>query len=330
MKDAQLKYTINSDHNLQLIIREKYGIVTSNCFLLLNELSEVYLIETESVNYIFKIYWAMHTHLEMVKGEVELLNSLHDKGARISYPIKSQSDSYIIQFQSVNGDAYGVLYFCAEGRVVFYMDEEQVAAVAREIATMHNITSGLHLAHERNHLNIDDLLFQPLIEIKAAFIERPEDYAFLVDISNKVKVKLKDIDFKQCSYGYCHYDLLPNNFHFNDSNQVTFFDFELSGEGLLINDLVSFNAHYFLQLMHGRITFEEANRAFFLLIKNYTKVRPINSVEIEVFPYFGFAFWVFHIAFDIRHFSERKYTGYLDDNMSYIRKWVEWYLKDKL
>ncbi|MET1055805.1 MAG: phosphotransferase [Pedobacter sp.] len=330
METTKAQYTIISDHNLQQIIQDTYGITPINCLLLMNELSEVYMIETKSLKYILKIYSAMHTNPEEVSAEIELLNCLHEGGVSVSYPIKNNKGSDIIFFESQKGSAFGVLYSCAPGQVSYYMNEEQVAAVAREIASMHNITARLQLKHKRRPLSIDNLLFNSLEKIKTAFADLHEDYNYLIRLSERIKMKLMDIDLDQCSYGYCHYDLLPHNFHFDEHGHVTFFDFELCGEGYLINDLVSFYAHYFLQLMHSRITHEEANRAFFLLIKNYTKVRPLTSIEIEVFPYFGFAFWIYHIAFDYKHFADRSHPGYLQDQVSYIRKWTEWYLQDKL
>jgi hypothetical protein len=150
----------------------------------MNELSEVYMIETKSLKYILKIYSAMHTNPEEVSAEIELLNCLHEGGVSVSYPIKNNKGSDIIFFESQRGSAFGVLYSCAPGQVSYYMNEEQV--------------------------------------------------------------------------------------------------------------------------------------------------RPLTSVEIEVFPYFGFAFWIYHIAFDYKHFADRSHPEYLQDQVSYIRKWTEWYLQDKV
>jgi Ser/Thr protein kinase RdoA (MazF antagonist) len=316
-----------SRFDLKRKINELYKINATNCHLLLDSLSEVYLIETKSSKYILKLYSQLHTNATEVKGEIELLNKLHQRAVNVAYPIRAKNGRQLFHLTRQQGSAiYAVLYSCAIGNVFYQMTEKQVAAVSREIATMHNITEGLQLKNQRKRLNLDNLLISPIVKIKGAFQDLPQEYQFLCEMAKKMKEKIDLADLNQCSYGYCHYDLLPNNFHFDDEDKVTFFDFELSGEGYLINDLVSFYAHYFLQVVHGRITQQEAKRAFFLLIKNYTKIRPLTTTELEVFPYFGFAFWIFHMAFDLEHFTDRSHAGYLQQQVAYIRSWIEWYI----
>lgn len=326
MKIIQKYDSLLSSDVLEDILQENYGFYQMNCRLLVHSISDIYILENELSKYIFKVYQDKHIKLEQIKGEVELLNILHQRKAKTSYPIADKKGKQIQIFNTDEGLYYGVLYSYAQGKVCFDMSDQQLATVGKEMAAIHNITSGLKLKHQREELNFNTLLLEPIRKIKPAFRELEDEYNYLRETTTMVMNKLEQLDLSSFSYGYCHYDLLPVNFHFEDNGNITFFDFGNAGKGYLINDLISVYAHYFLQIMLGKIGQNEANYAFLVLIRNYCKIRPLFDTELKGFPYFGFAFWLYYIAFDYEHFDDRSGTDYLRQQTGWIKNWVDWYI----
>lgn len=326
MRIFQDQDSILSAQVLKENLQDNYGFHNMDCRLLLHSINDVYILESESLKYIFKIYQEIHRRLEEVKGEVELLNILHHQHAKISYPIADIKGRQIQYFNTNNGLCYGVLFSYAKGEVCFNMNDQQLATVGREMAAIHNITSGLKLKHQREEFNMNTLLLEPIKKLKPAFIELEDEYNYLREAASMVKARLEKLDFSTFSYGYCHYDLLPANFHFEDDENITFFDFDHAGKGYLINDLVSFYAHYFLQMMFGREAQDGANHALNIFIENYCKIRSLSQAEIKGIPYFGFAFWLYYMAFDYKHFNDRSESGYLKQQTQWIKNWIDWYI----
>lgn len=139
--------------------------------------------------------------------------------------------------------------------------------------------------------------------------------------------KLKQLDTSQFSYGYCHYDFFPKNFHLDESNQITFFDFDFAGKGFLINDLLSFYIHYFLEVTYNKISREAGDRSFAVFLKSYRQTRKISAAEMEALPYLGFAFWIFYMGFHYENFDDWSNifftTKFIKDRVALIKKWMD-------
>jgi len=327
MKTVTAGRPIISIQDIQSLVEERYTVEKFACKLYRSTFNYIYLLENSTSKYIFKIRHADSTDLEELKAEIELLAILQLNAVRVAAAIADNTGVYIQYLEHSSGICYGVLYVYAPGITHYYLDEKQVATFAKELAKMHNITAGLQLNSKKKEYNLDTLFTYPLAKIIVACTGIYEDLTWLNEMSALARDKLAQFFQDNMSYGYCHFDLLPTNFHFDEDGQIMFYDFELSGKGHLINDLVSFYSHYFLLIIHNQGTREEADRAFFLLVKNYTKIRPITSIEMGAFPYLGFAFWIFHLSHEYVKNNFVLEPEYLKQRLLIIKTWVNWYLQ---
>lgn len=315
---------------LKTHLAQAYGLAIDNCKLLVRNVSDTYLLEGVNDKYIFKIYRNNHRKFEEICAEVELLNELYVNGAKVAYPIVASDGSQIQSFNAAEGIRYGVLFSYAKGEVVLNLSPEQLTALGREMAFIHNITAGVILKNPRREYSISTMLLQPIKMVEPAFESIKTDYNYLRETSEKVAKRIQQLDLTHFSYGYCHYDFLPKNFHFKDSN-VTFFDFDFVGKGYLINDIASFYIHYFLEVYYGKMTQEEADNCFAIFVKSYREVRPLTEEELDAIPYFGFAFWIFYMGFHYENFDDWSniFFGpkFLKERTALIKKWVDWYIK---
>jgi Ser/Thr protein kinase RdoA (MazF antagonist) len=323
------QYSTLSSKALNNFLSAKYGLKDTNCRLLVHNVSDTYLLENRTEKYIFKIYRDAHRKLDEIKGEAELLTILADKGAKISYPIKDIQGDIIQAFNAAEGTRFGVLFTYARGKVVNAMNDEQLSILGREMAAIHNITSTIELKHKRIEFNIDTTIIEPIKTVKPAFIELDEEYADLTNMSKAVIAKLKELDLTNFSYGYCHYDFLPKNFHFDEDNSITFFDFDFAGRGNLANDIASFYIHYFMDVTYNKITRAEAGRQFNVFVDAYRKVRPLHDDELKAIPYLGFGFWVFYLGFQYENFDDWSsiFFGpkFLKERVALIKKWMAYF-----
>jgi len=324
------QYSLLSAKALKDVIERKYGFHEMSCRLLIHNVSDTYILENQTSRYIFKIYRDAHRKLDEIKGELELLNMLQQGGASVSHPLKDLEGNEIQPFNAAEGTRYGVLFSYAEGEVVGDMTDEQLERVGAEMAKIHQITANLELSYPRGVFNLNTLLTLPMETIKPAFKGLDEEYAYLQQAVNLVFKKMEQMDLPSFGYGYCHYDFLPKNFHFQEDGSITFFDFDFAGKGHLVNDLASFYAHYFMQVLFNRMTQEAADRAFQVFIAGYRKIRPLSEAEVNAIPYFGFAWWIFYFQFHYDHFEDWSnfFFGpkFIKERVGWIKKWMDWYI----
>ncbi|TCC98210.1 phosphotransferase enzyme family protein [Pedobacter psychroterrae] len=324
------QYSLLSAVALKDELEEKYGLSNAICKLLIHNVGDTYLLETLKAKYIFKIYRDSHRKLDEIEGELELLNALHRGGARVAIPIQDLKGNLIQAFNAAEGTRHGVLFTYANGQVIQELNDGQLTTLGREVAIIHGISAKLELSHSRKDFDLNSMVFEPLKQIKPSFKGLEAEYEDLVSMAGQVTEKIVAMDLDSFAKGYCHYDLLPKNFHFDQHGAVTFFDFDFAGKGYLVNDLASFYAHYFLLILHQKISQEEADRAFAVFIKGYRSVRPLSEAEFEAIPYFGFCWWVFYFGFHYDNFDDWSnfFFGprFIKERVGWIRKWFDWYL----
>jgi len=323
------QYSILQSAALNEHIAENYGLSDTKCKLLIHNVSDIYVLESTTEKYIFKIYRDMHRSLDQILGELEILNELKKAGASISYPLTDLSGKQVQQFEAAEGIRNGVLFSYAAGKVILDMNTKQLKTAGREIALIHQHTSTIKLNHFRPEYNNYTTLIGPLTTLAPHFKEMPDEFAWLTATAEKVIAKLSSFDTSSFSVGYCHYDFLPKNFHFDEADKVTFFDFDFAGKGYLVNDLMTLFVHFFLDSEFKRCSPEKAKQDFNTIVEAYREVKHLSDEELAAIPYLGFQFWIFYMEFHYENFDDwsnifltQKYTK---DRVALIKRWMERY-----
>jgi Ser/Thr protein kinase RdoA (MazF antagonist) len=323
------QYSTLSASALAAHVSTEYGLPGLSGRYLLRGVSDTYLLENKQAQYILKIYRAAHRSQAEIAGEVELLAYLQAQGAAVAAPLPAQNGAFLLPLAAAEGERFGVLFTFAPGRVVMDLSDAQLRTVGHEMARLHNLTTGLTLQHARPGYDLETTLRQPLRVLEPAFREYPEGYAELQAIVNQTIAKLEQTDTTAFSHGYCHYDFLPKNFHFDAEDQLTFFDFDFAGPGYLVNDVMTLFVHYFLHRLHAKVSAEEAARAFAVFVAAYREVRPLADAELAAIPYLGIGFWLFYFEFAYRSFDDWSNTffgpRYLRERVGWIKQWAAWY-----
>lgn len=193
-----------------------------------------------------------------------------------------------------------MLFSFARGLVIKGLSKIQLINLGREIARFHNVSSGITNSNVRWDFDIETTINTPLKLLKSGFRDNPEDYTWLLKMSEEVTMKISPLHTAHFPQGYCHFDLLPKNFHFDD-DQITLFDFDFMGYGWLVNDIMTFWQHLMLEVYTNRMTQEAADDAFNTMLKGYLQYRHIGEQELAMIPYLSFGFWLFYMGFHTTH-----------------------------
>lgn len=306
------QYSTLSASALNVTLQQNYALTGTTCRLLIRNVSDTYLIENETEKYIFKIYRDAHRKHAEILAEVELLNILHANGLKVAYPLTNKSGQQLQAFNAAEGTRYGVLFSFAEGEPVYDLSPEHLRTLGHAMAHFHNISSKTKLQYPRHEFTVDTMLRRPVEVVAPAFKNLPEEYIFLKKTAHYVAGKINNLDTSKFSFGYCHYDFLPKNFHFENPYTLTFFDFDFCGWGMLANDVASFYIHYFMETTLNKITRERGDADFQLFIDAYRENRPFTEEELAAVPYLGFAFWVFYLRFQFEHYDDWSNTFFND------------------
>ncbi|MBW3130599.1 phosphotransferase enzyme family protein [Hymenobacter profundi] len=323
------QYSTLSAAALRPYIEQAYGFTGLTCRYLLRGVSDTYVLEGSAAKYILKIYREAHRSLNEIRGEVALLTLLCDNGARVAAPLADAAGEYVQHFAAAEGSRHGVLFAYAEGNSVYAMSDAQLRTVGREMARVHNCTAGLQLPYPRPIYNVATTLTGPLQVLEPSFQAYPEGLTYLRELAAAVERKLAEFDLGAFGYGYCQYDFLPKNFHFDAQDALTFFDFDFAGQGYLVNDVMSFFVHFFLDRYYKGVPPAEAERAFAVFLAGYREVRPLSEAELAAIPYLGVMFWIFYLGFAAENFDDWSnffFTPrYIQERVALIKQWVEWY-----
>ncbi|MEO5909803.1 MAG: phosphotransferase [Pelobium sp.] len=322
------QYSTLSPSALKNYIIENYGFSDLSCRLLIRNVSDTYILENLNEQYIFKIYRDSHRKLEEIKGEVELLNNLKDNKVCVSHPIQNLKGDYLSSFNAIEGTRYGVLFSYAAGSVAINLNPNQLELLGKEMAHFHQISSKITLQHLRKEYNIETTLKAPFANLKPSFIDLADEYAQLSELCEHSVLALQHLQTSSFSTGYCHYDFLPKNFHFNGNHQLTFFDFDFAGKGFLLNDITTFLIHYFLDVTYHKMSNEEALNCFNVFLNSYKQNKMVSDEELKAIPYLGIGFWVFYLNFQYENYDDWSnlfFTPrFIKDRVSLIQKWLDW------
>lgn len=311
-------------------VASQYGLEGISCKFLLRGVSDTYKVEGPAGRYILKIYRDAHRSLDEIKGEIELLNLLRAGGARVSYPIADLKGQQTQRFEAAEGIRHGVLFSYAEGKPMFKPTNKQIVTTAREMARVHDLAASITLQYPRKPYNNETLLLRPIEMLAPAFHELPDEYRYIRNMAQAVMDKLASLHATAFPSGYCHFDFMPKNFHFDENDQLTFFDFDFAGHGALANDVMSYWVHFALNSVLGRGTRAENDQAFNLFIESYRQHRPFSDVETEAIPYLNFCFWIFYLGFHYENFDDFSThffnTGFLRERIALVRKIMDAYI----
>jgi len=293
-------YSTLSPEALATYLGQRYGFAGTKCRFLVRGVGDTYEIGTITGKYILRVYRPSHRTRSHITAEIELLLAAKEAGVSVSYPIADSTGQYLHAFPAPEGERHAVLFSYAPGNSVAILNETQLQSLGHQLARFHVVSSTIQLSDNRWTFDWETTLTKPLSLIKPYFAELPEEYDWWQQAAEKTATHLAQTNTTGFSTGFCHFDLLPKNFHFDGGN-LTLFDFDFFGQGWLINDLMTFRTHLDLDVHFGRQTRAAADQAFDTFLAAYRSIRPLSDAEAAAVPWLGLGWWCFYMDFHSTH-----------------------------
>lgn len=283
-----------------MLVADRYALTGVQCRLLVRGVGDTYEVATSGDRYVLRVYRSSHRSLPQIKAEIELLLALRAAGVSVSYPIPDSPGETIQTLEAAEGKRYAVLFSFAPGEAVSILNEEQLRSLGQAVGRFHTISATIQLSDRRWSYTVDTMLYGPLEQLRGTLSGIPDEYAWWQRASERVAKKLDQLGTEGFTKGYCHFDLLPKNFHF-EGPAVTLFDFDFLGYGWLVNDIMTFWTHLSLDVHFGRLTQEAADTAYATFLDAYQEHRVLSAAELAAVPYLSLGFWGFYMGFHITH-----------------------------
>lgn len=244
------------------------------CRLLHIGLNDTYILNcVDGKPYVMRIYRRGWRTCEDVMYEIDVLLHLKGKGVQVSVPLPRKDGNYVNLLEAPEGPRLMVLFSYAPGVEPTYNEEAEAVQYGKAVARMHTATDDFQSKHHRFSIDADHLVESPLKALKPFLRNRDKDWAYLSELSQKLKSRLHGVPFGSLEKGFCNGDLHGWNAGVGGDGTITLFDFDCCGLGWRSYDMAVFR-------WCARIREKELQR-WPAYLKGYQSCRKLNPVDLE-------------------------------------------------
>jgi len=270
-------------------VQSGYAVGSLNeCALIRTFVSDVYLLAGPDERYVFKIYRPEWRDVPALLWEVDLLTHLSRRGAPVAPAIARRDGRAITAFAAPEGTRHGILFTCAAGEQPLPpFNADLYHRFGRAAALIHQRSEGFVSSYPRHPLDLSLLIDQPLQAIRPFLSHRPADWAYVVNLREKLRAGVLALADEGLDWGICHHDMTLDNVHVTPDGRVIFYDFDSGGpgwrslefQGIYDSALYNQNDHW-AAFLHG-----------------YSEVRQLSRADLAAIPYFvlAYATWGTHM-----------------------------------
>jgi Ser/Thr protein kinase RdoA (MazF antagonist) len=312
-----------SETELGHLITEKYQLNEDfNCKLFRTGVNHTYFISDNETKFVVRVYcYKWRTKIE-IEQELELLILLKNNSLSVSYPIADKKGNLIQEINAPEGIRYVVMFSYAKGEKMRFMSNETCYSIGSLMAKIHNLTETRKL--DRVNYDSEILLNKSYSFLQSFFSEDLDEMKFLKEIGTKISEKLKEANLKENQKGIVHLDIWYDNLSVSNENEITIFDFDNCGNGLLILDVGYFCKQLFF-IESDKNEYELKAKSF---LDGYQKIRHLSENEINLIPEAGASIFVFYLGVQAQRFDWSNIfltENYLKMFVGRIRNWLEYY-----
>lgn len=264
------------------VVRRAYQIGSPDgCTLIRTFINDVYLLAGPTARYVFKVYRPEWRDIPSILWEVDLLDHLARHGAPIAPAVGRSDGRAITTFAAPEGARYGVLFAWAEGvKPAPPFTADLFRRFGRAAALVHERSEGFVSPYPRRPLDFSTLLDGPLRTIEPFLAHRPEDWADVVNLGEKLRSGILTLAAEGLDWGVCHQDMTLDNVHMAPDGRVIFYDFDSGGPGWRS---LEFQGVYDYALSNR-------NNHWDVFLAGYSEVRLLSPTDLAAIPYFVLAY----------------------------------------
>lgn len=268
---------LSSDSVRRLLIQHFDFDQPPQCRFYVLGLHDNYLIDGDNKKFILRIYRNDWRSAEQIGFELDLLSFLGKQQAPVAYPLPTIDNKLAFSIDCPEGKRLAALFPYADGNAPGKdITASQSMMLGSTVAQLHRVTASFSTHHQRPTLDLSYLLDDSIGAI-APFIDT-ENRNYLNSLQKRLHNAIPKIAKDQDTFGICIGDVNATNFHINDQDEITLFDFDQCGYGYRAFEIGKFNASISQTEIKHKVT-----KAF---LEGYDQVRPLSRDEINAIPYF--------------------------------------------
>ncbi|PZU86365.1 MAG: homoserine kinase [Chryseobacterium sp.] len=312
-----------SETELGNFIQEKYDLSENfECKLFRTGVNHTYFLSNTQTKFAVRVYCHQWRTKSEIQEEVELLNLLKTHNLSISFPIPDKEGKFIQEINAPEGLRHVVVFTFAEGEKMRFMTNETCFAIGSLMADIHNITATKKI--ERINYDSDSLLNKPYDYLTSYFHEDLDEMKYLKEIRSKISKNFAKNALSENQKGIVHLDIWYDNLSVNSEKEITIFDFDNCGNGLLILDIGYFCKQLFF-IESDKQIYESKAESF---LNGYRKKRNLSKNELKLIPDAGVSIFMFYLGVQAQRFdwSNIFFTeNYLKMFVGRIKNWIDYY-----
>lgn len=295
-------FPVTSSHlsvpELSIFIQTKYKLPAgTTCRLLKAGINHSYLVTAGKEKYVFRVYSFNWRTKKEIEEEIKLLSILSENKLDVSYAITDSNGSYIQEINAPEGIRYAVLFSFAKGEKKIHYSAALHFVIGEMMARMHKVTEDLSL--DRITYTKDVLLVDSFAALSAFLSAETTEMQFMQSAQQHLLQLLPEYGTQGFRKGAVHIDIWFDNLNIYNDEQVTIFDFDFCGNGLLFYDI----AYYILQIHSVEKDEVQCRLKVDSFMKGYESVTKMSKQEKELLPMMGVALYFFYLGVQCKRFD---------------------------
>jgi Ser/Thr protein kinase RdoA (MazF antagonist) len=257
-----------------------------------------------------------------IQEELKLLRLLKDSNLNVSFPIPDKNENLIQSINAPEGLRYIVVFSFAEGQKMRFMSNDTCFAIGSLMAKIHTLTENKNI--DRVNYNPNKLLNESYDQLSKVFSERLPEMTYLKKIGKEITRTLDGMSLLGFPCGTVHLDIWYDNLSVKEDNEITIFDFDNCGNGLLILDI----GYFCKQLFFIESDKEEYESKVESFLNGYRSIKKISDTETKYIPEAGASIFVFYLGVQAQRFDWSNIfltENYLKMFVGRIKSWLDYY-----
>lgn len=172
--------------------------------------------------------------------------------------------------------------------------------------------------YQRRNLDFVTLLDDPLRAVRPFLVHRPDDWVYVLRLSEKLRSGITRLARSGLDWGPCHHDMTLDNVHLTADGRVIFYDFDSGGPGWRSLDF---------QSVYDYSVYNQ-NDHWDAFLKGYSEVRSLGEADLAAVPYFVlvYGFWDLYAAIIRSRWAGVSFLNdeYFDERVGPNGWWRQW------
>ncbi len=278
MIENSYTYSQLSSESVARLVASHYGLDKElSCEFYVLGLHDNYLIKSDGEKFFLRVYRNNWRSEQEVSFELELLAYLNKKTDLVAELVLTASGNLKFQINSPEGSRVAALFRYAKGQAPEKaITSAEAARLGCSVASVHILSDSFAPTSTRQELDISYLL-DSSINAVTPYLDINQ-MSFLSKLRDKLVSTIPKLEKEPGVYGICHGDVNPSNFHIDESNKITLFDFDQCGYGYR-----AFEVGKFYSSVRHHKDKQQIKNAF---LEGYQSIRLLSAIELEAIPIF--------------------------------------------